>query len=743
VAGVADTPNNEETPTNLTRLSYYGADPLKPDLFIEMDWEPGCLDSNPNGCTPTVKEQLRFSQVQEAELASIFPSEIAVHIDGGHPDPSHGTVTGDWGGAEIVPDAQVALSGPCTGMTERRKGLFTHLMASANNPPQNHGRCSWANQRRVSATAHELGHYLGLQHWGNPADAGTRDVNCKYNYLSIMNCNFCDMAGSPGSTAYFGNGPNQISPFSRNAFSGLALNDYEINEMAGLGSVSNPTVLSFFNQVLGFKVDTVNGYIDWNRNGKFDAGLGRGMLNTPLSNGGDCDLSAPSQRRNAFPFAPFGLPSLSADSGVLELTALAPVGTSTSSGTTTTVGIVFGIQPNLTACDTTQGKDSCATWPASYTQVMVNPTPEPGLFSPAIAGGIVVYADAFGSLYSFSKASAAAGGNVSPMRVGGPPIDADPIAIVRPSGVVSVYAPSGGFLLRWDYDPGQDAWTDIGDTQFWANTTPASPIATAVGIGLTWGYQQSIPFQPSFPNENLYVAVLTTDGSGNPTIALARLDGTESSVTAPGSSIPIYTFPSQWIELPSSITGFSAPTRGSLAQSRLGLAFRPEDPAAPSPKPGRFYVTWQERVDTSPPNMCWPIYQYMPMMNYTMGNLFSDSTPLSGKEQPFLFLKAITLDNEWASYADGLSIVYYNGAVRGAVQTEPKPAYDIIRDASGNVVLNPNGSCKYAAPIVIPTLANPQLGFFPNVDGIFNLDQVDFDDVTWMKAHLAWALTQP
>lgn len=740
VIGVADAPTNQENQKSLVRMPYYGAAPLQPDLFVEMDWAPYCMGNNPNTCPPTLKETLRFTQVQEVELASILPPEIAVHIDGGHPDPSRGTTTGDWGGAEMVPDADTATLGACTGMSPERAGLFAHLMACANNPPQNWGRCSFVHHGRVSASAHEMGHYFGLQHWGDPADHPTRDVNCKYNYLSIMNYNFADMAGAPGSTAWFGNGSSQISPFSRAAFSGLMLNDYSINELAGLGGAASASVLSFFNQVLGFKIDPVNGYVDWNRNGKFDAGLTRGMLNTPLFNGGDCDLGAPSQRRDSG-FAPFGLPSLATDSGVLEIAGLAPVGTPLAGGgVSSTVGILLGVQPSLNACDTTQGKNACATWPAAFTQAFVNPIPEPGLFAPAVAGGIVVYADGFGSLYFFDKPTAVPGATVAPTRVGGPPINGDPIAVVRPSGVVSVYAPSGGFLLRWDYDPGQNAWTLIADTQFWANTSPHAPITTNVGIGLTWGYQQSLPNEPSYPNENLYAAVLTQDPSGNARIALARVDGGETATTLPGTSIPVYLFPSDWVELPSSDTGFSVP--GTLDQSRLGLAFRPEDPAAPAPKPGRFYLTWQQWRDSSPPGMCWPIYPHLPMMNFTMGNLYSATTPLAGQEQPLRFLNAVMLGNEWTSYADGNAIVYYDGAIRGVSQTHPTTEYDILRDASGNPIMNPNGTCKYATPIVLPTLANPQLTFYPNIDGIFNLDQLDFDDVTWMKSHLAWALKQ-
>ena len=155
-------------------------------------------------------------------------------------------------------------------------------------------------------------------------------------------------------------------------------------------------------------------------------------------------------------------------------------------------------------------------------------------------------------------------------------------------------------------------------------------------------------------------------------------------------------------------------------------------------------MTYQVYWDSTPVvGWCWPIYPHRPMMNFTMGNLFSDTTPLNnGQEQPFLFLNAVTLGNAWTSYADGLSIAYYNGGVRGAQQTSPTTKYDFTRDANGQPIPKPGGGCVYDTPIALPTLANPKFTFYPNVDGIFNLDQVDFDDVAWIKSHLGWALTR-
>jgi hypothetical protein len=83
------------------------------------------------------------------------------------------------------------------------------------------------------------------------------------------------------------------------------------------------------------------------------------------------------------------------------------------------------------------------------------------------------------------------------------------------------------------------------------------------------------------------------------------------------------------------------------------------------------------------------------------------------------------LGNAWTSYPGGASLVYYAGSVRGVQQTNP--LFD--RPCVG-------------PPVTYNPMSNPKSTFYPHFDGIFNYDQYDHDDVTYMQSHLSWALRQ-
>jgi hypothetical protein len=731
VRGVDDE-GEQEVKTSLVRLPYYGANPVnQKDVFVELDWLPSC--SGPT-CAPGSKDNYRFTYQRVKQLAGIFPPDIRFHVDSGYHDPSYAEVTGDWGGSERIPEG-APDQGHCTGFSPNRH-YFSHWLATGGIV-QNGGRCSSITSGDLSAAAHEMGHYFGLMHYGHP---DSTPINCKYNYLSVMNYAFQGYANPTGSgVTWFGQGANQIPAFSRNNLGFGVLNPFLINEPSGAGAAINPAVLDFYEQELQMVVDRTTGAVDWNRNNVIDQVPVKGMLNIPTGSGGDCDPSAPNARCD-WRFRRVGLPSLSADSGSLEVTALTP-----ATPLSPTVGVLVGLQPtSLTDCTTRQGfTDPCVTWPTSGGTVVypAPPVPQPGLFSPAAAGGIVVYADASGNMYFFDKAAAisasASGTNVAITRVGGPPIDpdGDPIAIVRPSGIVSVYAPSGGFLLRWDFDPSQGVWTVIGDTQFWANTNPRAPVLANAGIGLTWGYQRSFPGETQFPGQNLYAAILTQDSGGNATIALARLNGGETQTTPPGTTTPIFALSSDWVELPSSTTGLTGPM-GSLVRSRVGLAFRPEDPTSAPPQAGRFYVTFQQQRQDG----CFIVYENLPYTTFTKGNLYSDITPLGapGQDGPLVFNNATMVANEWTSYSTGASIVYFDGNVRGIMQIDPMPVVPVT-------IQMVNGQAVCSVPSVLApfkSMSGPTSTFYPNIDGIFNMDEADFDDVSFIKTNMSQAVAQ-
>jgi hypothetical protein len=274
-------------------------------------------------------------------------------------------------------------------------------------------------------------------------------VNCKPHYLSIMNYNYSYLGNlSAGGTSWLGP-PSPFSAFSTGLYNGLALNPIALNEKAGLGDATpNANVLTFLRDVLHLKVgvDAIGnftGEVDWNGNGVIEAGVVQGMVNTPRSAGDDCDPSAPSLR-GLVDWVSLAKPTLSVEGGNLYLNGVAPLGYKSGQ---TSPALVVGMQLNLSGCSS-KGTGGCATL-TNGSGGFFQPNPAPGPYAPAVAGGIVTYADINGNLYYFKKASA--GVVVSVTAVGGPPISGDPVAIERPSGLITVYAPSGGYLRRWDY----------------------------------------------------------------------------------------------------------------------------------------------------------------------------------------------------------------------------------------------------------------------------------------------------
>ena len=65
-----------------------------------------------------------------------------------------------------------------------------------------------------------------------------------------------------------------------------------------------------------------------------------------------------------------------------------------------------------------------------------------------------------------------------------------------------------------------------------------------------------------------------------------------------------------------------------------------------------------------------------------------------------------------------------------------------VRLTLSNPAQDANGRCAWDPALPFVSLTNPGISFYPNVDGIFNANQLDFDDVAWMTTHVAGALTQ-
>jgi hypothetical protein len=235
----------------------------------------------------------------------------------------------------------------------------------------------------------------------------------------------------------------------------------------------------------------------------------------------------------------------------------------------------------------------------------------------------------------------------------------------------------------------------------------------------------------------LYAAILTPSVLGQSPIVLARLDATEVPIPLHGSweGETFFLLQSSWVPLSAPAARIpaveSVPAAAGFVGSlvvpgRIGLAFRPDDPAAGEPRPGRFYVSWQRRlVDWQGTyNVGGWLYENQPMFAVSRGNKYSDVHNMN-IAQGLVFDRVGLVANTWTSYAGGASLAYFAGNVRGVQQTSPE---------FKRVGVDP--------PIAYDPMDHPKTTFFPHFDGIFNFDQYDYDDVSYMRSHLSWALRQ-
>jgi hypothetical protein len=272
------------------------------------------------------------------------------------------------------------------------------------------------------------------------------------------------------------------------------------------------------------------------------------------------------------------------------------------------------------------------------------------------------------------------------------------------------------------YFPALGRWVNSGGDEYWAPVGAASPqkVVTSSGIGLAWGYQLNLPGETLFPNSNLYAAILAPPTAGQSPIVLARLDAQETLLNLPLFGLKVDVLQSNWVPL-SSIASQIPANALNVVQTRIGLGFRPDNPSAADPKPGRFYVTWQFNAG----NVGGTCYENQPEFAVSRGNYYSDAQNVSNTPQGLVFDRSGKVGNEWTSWASGASLVYFQGNVRGAYQTGPSFAR----------------ACA-SPPVVYDPMSSPKTGFFPNIDGIFDYDEYDHDDVSYIKSHLSWALKQ-
>ena len=287
----------------------FNADPFKKDIFLELDY----MSCSLGGCLPLQNDNMRPLDTAIADVEAAFASKnIRLHIFLSEPVPmvhqvifSLNNVPRGSSAADDFDDLKDGsnaqgntgvscgirdIDGHLGTMVERsdpncatilkarrmavRYGIFGYqikdhegssgvawgddllvtlggwsLFGQSERPIN-----KWGGQRvaQASTLMHELGHTLGLDHGGGDA------INCKPNYLSIMNY----------TLQFPVYDPNRPMEYSDTALS--PLNENALIEKDGIGGPANRIVLfgaGFEGKGLG---KPANGPVDWNGNGVID-----------------------------------------------------------------------------------------------------------------------------------------------------------------------------------------------------------------------------------------------------------------------------------------------------------------------------------------------------------------------------------------------------------------------------------------------------------------------------------------
>jgi hypothetical protein len=271
-------------------LPAWGSDPRHKDIFAEVDFMQRQGPSEPDvRMTPAVARLMAayYAGTDRARtpqsLALIARAlrnpdgrpGIALHLDTGvdATEPSDLTIFGNWGGHSVV--APVLENGQWRGrssgdsfrsaMNPVRHGLFRYLLGypSGGASCAEHAMHCAIPLDSAAVAAHEMGHTLGSGHSG-PSYGDTADPNCKPNYRSLMNYSYL------GATGFHDGTGGSLHP--------LALRE------RGAGYAAE--LLEQLATRFQYTVDRTLGYVDWNRDGVFSAGLVQEYANYTPSGGG-------------------------------------------------------------------------------------------------------------------------------------------------------------------------------------------------------------------------------------------------------------------------------------------------------------------------------------------------------------------------------------------------------------------------------------------------------------------------
>ena len=232
-------------------LPKYGADPLHKDAFVEVDyhddlaWLPVDEDD-----VVWVNDLLSHGSAVDLQNPDGLPG-VRVHMDIGDPCPNHPDLCGDWGGTNAVPDGTKHTVAPDDHLAESRHGVFRYALMSIGGGGQAHGdRFGWGGSQTNAAIGsfiHELGHSLGLAHYGHWSWGA---ANGKPHYASLMNYGF------PFADAQFSLGESSV-----------VLDPSNVSEVAGVDADASHLSGHPYYRLIG-----PNDEVDWDFDGSFSGG---------------------------------------------------------------------------------------------------------------------------------------------------------------------------------------------------------------------------------------------------------------------------------------------------------------------------------------------------------------------------------------------------------------------------------------------------------------------------------------
>jgi hypothetical protein len=281
----------DEGEVNPQLLPQWGANPRHKDLFVEWDWDPAYGAARPFTVDDALQAQTWMVGGSANDLLN--PDGVAgfnIHIDCGISNSTTGsTVHGDWGGSNmaVVNDPTDPDSVPLDtrNFAAVRRHIFRHAyMWSGGGGASGIPATSlyWAGDRtnrNTHAFAHELGHSMGLQHWGH--DSWGRG-DCKPTYPSVMSYFYMGTFG-----------------FSTGAYKNIILNGAGSSENNPFGAGGVP---SFLRTRWFYQVDGTSSHVDWNRDLRYEMTAGvsvRNAIQWPAA-GGECNPFT----ENGIPMAP-------------------------------------------------------------------------------------------------------------------------------------------------------------------------------------------------------------------------------------------------------------------------------------------------------------------------------------------------------------------------------------------------------------------------------------------------------